>query len=297
MVASSWMPYRHTVVNSTNEIQEAARAIFAEKAGNIQDPAYVDLLIDLAARIDREGFCYVSFSGAQGSGKSTLARLLSELLQQAFDKSVVLLSLDDYYLTRDERQKLSEEVHPLFTVRGVPRTHDIDRLAEAIESLRNSRPVTVPVFDKSTDDRSGEVVVEPADIIIGEGWCWGARPQPAVELAEPVNDLESTEDPYGIWRRHVNDALAGRYQEVFSADLHIYLKVPSLDAVVKWRWEQEQELKERTGQQLFADVEDVRGFVAYYERLTRWMLSDVAERADVVVDLDEEHGISDIRFR
>ena len=59
-------------------------------------------------------------NGAQGSGKSTLARFLQLYLEKLYGLSVVILSLDDLYLTRAERIALAEEVHPLLETRGVP---------------------------------------------------------------------------------------------------------------------------------------------------------------------------------
>ena len=52
-------------------------------------------------------------------------------------------------------------------------------------------------------------------MIVFEGWCVGARPQPPEALAAPVNDLERTRDPDDVWRRYANDALAGPYRALF----------------------------------------------------------------------------------
>ena len=62
----------------------------------------------------------IGMNGAQGSGKSTLARFLQIYFQELHGLSVVILSLDDLYLTRADRIALAEEVHPLFKTRGVP---------------------------------------------------------------------------------------------------------------------------------------------------------------------------------
>ena len=40
---------------------------------------------------------------------------------------------------------------------------------------------------------------------------------------------------------------------------------------------------------------EVRQFVAYYERITGWMLEEMTGRASVVVSLDEGHSIQDVR--
>ena len=45
--------------------------------------------------------------GAQGTGKSTLAELLAVLLGSEHNLSVACLSLDDFYLSRADRQRLA----------------------------------------------------------------------------------------------------------------------------------------------------------------------------------------------
>ena len=76
---------------------------------------------------DREGSepLVLGINGAQGAGKSTLADFLREYLAVAHDRSTVVLSIDDLYLTRAQRQALARDVHPLLSTRGVPGTHDV----------------------------------------------------------------------------------------------------------------------------------------------------------------------------
>src|SRR5512145_1664083 len=61
----------------------------------------------------------VGLCGPQGSGKTTIAQVLQKLLQQMAPPTEVL-SLDDLYLTRNERSALAQRVHPLLRTRGVP---------------------------------------------------------------------------------------------------------------------------------------------------------------------------------
>src|SRR5476649_1736390 len=60
---------------------------------------------------------YAGLCGAQGSGKSTAALVIRHLLE-AKGLRVAVLSLDDLYLTRAERQVLAQTVHPLLATRG-----------------------------------------------------------------------------------------------------------------------------------------------------------------------------------
>ncbi|PID64738.1 MAG: kinase, partial [Gammaproteobacteria bacterium] len=68
---------------------------------------------------------YIGINGSQGSGKTTLADYLVMRLRQA-GQHVCALSIDDFYLTKKQRQTLAQTVHPLLATRGVPGTHDVD---------------------------------------------------------------------------------------------------------------------------------------------------------------------------
>jgi D-glycerate 3-kinase len=243
-------------------------------------------------RIDRKRCAVVGLSGAQGSGKTTIARYAARLLEQRGLRAVAL-SLDDFYLTRNARQRLAREVHPLLAVRGPPGTHDVGLAGAAIDQLRSKGKVSLPRFDKASDNRapraSWPTVASPVDVIILEGWCVGAVSQGRAALATPVNDLECEEDPKAIWRTYVNDQLDGPYQALFGK-LHdlVLLEAPSFEVVAGWREEQEAKLRAKGAGGMSPD--EVARFVAYYERLTRWMLSEMPSRADWVVPLDAERN-------
>ena len=236
----------------------------------------------------------VSIAGAQGTGKSTMSRLLASVLQDCLNTSTSTLSLDDFYLPRGTRQQVAVDIHPLLGVRGVPGTHDLWLMKKVLTELLQGRSAQVPVFDKGEDDRSSRwQEVEPAMVILCEGWCWGAVPEPEERLMQPVNDLERTQDPDGLWRRYVNEQLS-QYQSVFRASAQVFFMAPSIEAIVRWRFQQERELATRGGGSKMMTEMEVRQFVAYYERITGWMLEEMAGRASVVVSLDERHAIQDV---
>ena len=235
----------------------------------------------------------VGLCGAQGSGKSTISTVLGEMLHRA-GLSVAVLSLDDLYLTAAERQGLASNVHPLLATRGVPGTHDLGLGVRVIAALSKPGSVALPRFDKAVDDRltqsSWPVVQAPVDVILLEGWCVGARAQAAQDLIHPVNELERLEDPELIWRTYVNQALAGPYRGLFDQlDLLVLLAAPSFDVVLAWRQEQEAKLRARVADagQVMSDEAVVR-FVAHYERITRWILQDMPDRADIVIRLNDQ---------
>ncbi|GGO86836.1 kinase [Marinobacterium nitratireducens] len=254
----------------------------------------------------------VGVNGAQGAGKATLFNLLELTLGDGFGLRVAGISIDDLYKTRAERERLAREVHPLLITRGVPGTHDIELGAQLLRALKGGEGdcLRIPVFDKSVDDRCPPSVWQEwsgvADLVVLEGWCVGARPQAESELREPVNALERDEDPDGAWRRYVNAQLAGPYRSLFDqVDVQIMLQVPSMDAVYQWRTLQELKLAERM-QHLYDAGEptdhlrimgqgEIHRFIQHYERLTRAMLADMPPRADVILRLNDNHKIADIR--
>ncbi|WNO52401.1 adenylyl-sulfate kinase [Stakelama saccharophila] len=248
-------------------------------------------LRDIARRPIVLGLC-----GAQGSGKSTIAATLERRLRES-GTNVATLSLDDLYLTHTQRRQRARNVHPLFATRGVPGTHDI-ALGEAIfAALDAGAPTRLPRFDKSSDDRARAderpILELPLDVLIFEGWCVGAQPQPAEALASPINMLEADEDPDGIWRRYANDALARPYQRLFARiDRLVLLAAPSFAVVRRWRLEQEEALRrDRPHGRALMDRSAIDRFIAHYERLTRHILIEMPDRADLVLRLDEQRRV------
>ena len=232
--------------------------------------------------------------GAQGSGKSTLAGAIQQELA-ANGLRCAVLSLDDIYLTRAMRGRLAGDVHPLFATRGVPGTHDIGLGLKTIAALERGEPAPLPRFDKGRDERSpsSHWPVAPAatQVLVLEGWCVGAVPQGACELALPVNALEAQEDPQGIWRGHANAALGGEYQRLFARiDALVLLAAPGWDVVARWREQQETELRATGGVRAMNPAEVIR-FIQHYERLTRHILAEMPARADLTVRLDAERRI------
>jgi D-glycerate 3-kinase len=210
---------------------------------------------------------------------------------------VATLALDDLYLPRAERERLAAEVHPLLATRGVPGTHDAPLGRSVLESLRSGGHTRMPRFDKGRDDRLPESQWDeaegPFDVVVFEGWCVGARPQPAEALAAPVNALERDEDPEGVWRAYANAQLAGPYQDLFRPiGFQALLLAPEFATILGWRRQQEHELIERTGRGQ-SDAELAR-FVQHYERLTGWIAEEMPARADLTARLGPEHELKSV---
>lgn len=241
--------------------------------------------------------------GAQGSGKTTLAAHVRRQCE-AQGLGAAVLSLDDLYLTRAERERLARDVHPLLRTRGVPGTHDVGLGLAVIAALERGAAVAMPRFDKAADDRAPEsqweVVPASCDVLIMEGWCLGARPQSDEALATPVNALEHDEDPDGVWRRYANAALAGGYQQLFARlDRLVLLQAPGFETVYAWRLQQEDELRVRAGPHApgLMDAAGVARFIQHYERLTRHILEEMPARADLVFRLGADRSLQATRRR
>lgn len=239
----------------------------------------------------------VGVNGSQGSGKSTLCAFLCDWLAHDQGRRALSLSLDDFYLTRNERRLLADEVHPLLATRGVPGTHDMDLMQHTLASLLAGEPTRVPRFDKAVDDRFPECdwnsVDSPVDIIFLEGWCLGVAAQPAQALAQAVNELESQEDPDGCWRHYVNGVLAERFPAIHAL-VHewVMLRAPSFDCVYRWRLEQETKLAAQRGGSGIMSAAQVQRFIQHFQRLTEHCLATLPRHVNHLFALDEHRQIA-----
>jgi D-glycerate 3-kinase len=234
----------------------------------------------------------IAIVGAQGCGKTTLAREAAERFGAA------QISIDDVYLTRARRGAMAEDVHPLFLTRGPPGTHDLRLLARLIKSLSDARPddkVLIPDFDKRGDDRrpirDWRIVVGRPRAILIDAWCLAALPEDETDLARPVNALERQHDADGAWRAAVNAFVASPYADFAAGfDAVLFLEAPGFDVVLDWRCQQEADLLGVAPADLSAaERERLAGFIQYFERITRRMLSG-GVRADVTVKLDRNRN-------
>ncbi|MBU6246384.1 MAG: kinase [Xanthomonadaceae bacterium] len=265
---------------------------------SMQNQALAVLLLDhYAGRIARARRPYlIGLSGLQGSGKSTLARVI-RTQAEARGIPTEVLSLDDFYYARSDRELMAREIHPLLRTRGVPGTHEIELLMSVLAGLPQASdrlPVPYPRFDKGRDTRlppsRWPKVTRPPKLVILEGWALGIRPQNAAALVAPVNELERNEDPDGAWRRWVNKQLRG-YQPLWrKLDALIVLQAPNWDVVRRWRSEQEQRLIARHAP-LAMDDQAMQRFLAHFERLSRHALGTLPQLADSWVEYDTERHV------
>lgn len=272
--------------------------------GAVTGKAYEGLADWIAGR-HRTGLRVLGINGSQGSGKSTLAAFLAEHLAARHGLHAVAVSLDDFYLGRAARADLAASVHPLLITRGVPGTHDVHRGQHCLHLLPRLRPgqrCALPVFSKATDEALGPEHDRPidraADLVLFEGWCVGTPPQASTALAQPVNELERAEDPSGAWRHYVNQQLAEPYARWFAAlDALVFLQVPGWEQVRAWRAQQERETAAlHSGQSVLQAPHQLERFLQHYQRLTEHAMRVLPDKADVVLSLNLEHEVDQVRY-
>jgi D-glycerate 3-kinase len=236
-------------------------------------------------------------AGSQGSGKSTLTAVLKLVLEKFYKKKVMLLSIDDYYLSKNKRLKLSKKIHPLLITRGVPGTHNIAALRKDIINFQKKKfPIVAPLFNKLKDDISSKKkIIKKAEILLLEGWCCGSPPISRGYLFKNINRLESNLDKNKEWRQYYNSQLQKDYKKVFSLfDQQIYIQAPSFTYISKWRYAQEKSNALKSKDEKFMKKTDLQKFIQHYEKLTKWMIKTMPAKADMLIKIDKNQKIKKV---
>ena len=248
---------------------------------------------------------FLGLSGGQGSGKTTVVGILKIILKKYFKRKTHVSSIDDFYKTLEERNKISSTIHPLFKTRGVPGTHDTNLIKKFFDFIKKKKfkKFKLPKFDKSIDDRLKKKycfnIKEKPEVVILEGWCVGAKPQSNSLLKKPINILEKNEDKNLMWRKHVNQKLKKEYKKLFAMiDYFIFMKIPYFNMVFKWRLLQERKLKKMSHiKKRIMSYNKIKRFIMFYQRITLQMLKDMPKIVSVVLTLNHKHQINKILFK
>lgn len=102
----------------------------------------------------------IGIAGGSGSGKTTVA---NAVLQRVGRHRIAYLPHDAYY--REFPGKLHDQINF-----DHPDSFENELLIEHVRTLRNWKPVELPVYDFTTDMRNGQTIhVEPHRVILVEG--------------------------------------------------------------------------------------------------------------------------------
>ncbi|MBO5943771.1 MAG: hypothetical protein J6Q50_00580 [Clostridia bacterium] len=130
---------------------------------------YENIINDIAEKIiDEKGREIVMLAGPSSAGKTTTAGKLCKKLNENGVKTYVL-SLDDFYLNRDDIPYLPDGTQDYETVYAL----DLPCFEEKVNALLRGETVKNPVFDFTTGKRSdtqfNEITLGEKDVVIIEG--------------------------------------------------------------------------------------------------------------------------------
>ena len=104
----------------------------------------------------------VGVCGGSGSGKTTL---INNIIQETGDDNVCLISLDNYYLPKEQQLK-----DPNGKINfDLPTSLDQKRIVQDIEALQKGQAVTVKEYNFNTAKSESILVLEPKPILLIEG--------------------------------------------------------------------------------------------------------------------------------
>ena len=237
-------------------------------------------------------------SGSQGCGKTTLLKLIKNNFKNFYNIDPLCISLDDYYLTKKQRNDLSKRIHPLLQTRGVPGTHATGKITKTLQLFDKKKyPIKIPKFDKLNDDRlsSSQIITSKKNMIFLEGWCCGCPPLSNSFLQKNLNKIEKADSEY-IWRKYYNKKLKKEYKLIFNHfEYLIYFKIPSFDCVLKWRIKQEKRLKFNKKKNINCmNKIEIKDFISYYEKITKWMMKNTLSNSNLIIKINKNQKIQSI---
>ena len=148
-----------------NEMTKSSPEEFIRKC----EARYENIINDIAEKIVADdGREIVMLAGPSSAGKTTTAAKLCKKLNENGVKTYVL-SLDDFYLNRDDIPYLPDGTQDYETVYAL----DLPCFEEKVNALLRGETVKNPIFDFTTGKRSSsefnEITLGESDIVIIEG--------------------------------------------------------------------------------------------------------------------------------
>ena len=244
----------------------------------------------------------IGIQGGQGTGKTTLAKMLSELLK-AKQFTVQLFSIDNFYSSNKERKQLARRYpdNQFYQIpRGMPGTHRIGLLRKTLKSIAAGQPFKIPLFDKSLNHGEGDItaneisVIERPDFVLFEGWCLGL---PSFTLPELKRICQKSKinlpqlDPRGTSTKLLL-AYSKKYRPLWKYLDYLVQLVPESSSLhLKWRLQQEAELKQKKGEG--QTIKQIIQFVTVFLPLTYLCYEKL--KPDLKIKINAAHQFYDLR--
>ena len=77
----------------------------------------------------------------------------------------------------------------------------------------------------------------------------------------------------------------------------IYLKAPDFNSVLKWRLKQEKRMTKNKKNKIYAmNNKQIKNFIQYYEKITKWMIRELPFKSKVVIYVDKNQKIKKMRM-
>ncbi|EAZ94248.1 hypothetical protein [Crocosphaera chwakensis] len=233
--------------------------------------------------------------GGQGTGKTTLSHILCLILKQ-LDYQTITISIDDFYKTYHERQKL-KKIDPRFIWRGPPGTHDVELAINVLNQLKNpnnSDSILIPRFDKSLWNGQGdriepETMAHP-DIVLFEGWFLGVRPIDKTHFNDAPLPIKTEEDKQ--FAKDINEQLKA-YLPLWEKLDRLIILYPQ-DYHFSKQWRKQAEAKMRASGKTGMNEQEVDKFVDYFwkalhPQLFITPLAKDPHLIDLVITIDKNH--------
>ena len=257
---------------------------------------WLPLAIQLSEEKDKQKKTLIQgILGGQGTGKTTLCKILCIILKQ-LEYTTITISIDDFYKTYSERQKL-KEIDPRLIWRGPPGIHDIElaiNICNQLKDPNHSQSISIPRFDKSLwngqGDRIKPDIINQPDIVLFEGWFLGVQ---------PINETQFNDAPFPIQTKE-DRQFAQDINENLKAYLPLWEKLDRLiilypeDYTLSKQWRKEAEQKMISSGKTGMKDHEIEEFVNYFwkalhPQLFITPLAQNSDLVDLVITIDADH--------
>ena len=262
------------------------------------------LIKEIISKHKKNKTTIVGFQSGPGLGKSTWVKHIKKKLRLKGYK-VESFSIDDFYQTNKERLKFSSKYpnNEFYQIsRGMPGTHRLKFLKETLKKIKQGKPFQIPYFDKSKYKGRGDVIKKVTkvkgrqDFILFEGWCVDV---PLITNNQLKNICKKYKfnlkqlDPTGK-SSEILLSYVKKYQVLWKyLNYMVMMKPESNNLILKWRNDQENELKAKKGSGM--NFSEIKRFVNVYLPLTYVCYDKI--KADVILTSNKKHEFDRIKFR